>query len=289
MAIVTLAASRGDDPRSNPSSPYGEPSHRYETVNLYASGAAAAIELNRPGRMNAWNEQLGEDLLDAVRTLGGDPAVRAVLITGTGAAFSSGADLKARGEAVASGTIDSQRVLTEVYNPIIMGIRRMAKPVVAAVNGPAVGIGLSLALACDLVVAAESAYFLLAFSRIGLVPDGGSSMFAAERVGFTRAAQMALLAEPVPARQAADWGLINYAWPDEEFAGQAQALAQRLADGPTRAYAGIKRELNEWLLGTADSQLELEARTQQEMFTTSDAKEGVTAFLEKRAPRFTGA
>jgi 2-(1,2-epoxy-1,2-dihydrophenyl)acetyl-CoA isomerase len=289
MAIVTTADSPGEGPRGNQGSLPGEPSRRYETVNLYASGAIAAIELNRPGRMNAWNEQLGEDLLDAVRAVGGDPAVRAVLITGAGAAFSSGADLKARGEAVARGTVDSQRVLTEVYNPITMGIRRMAKPVVAAVNGPAVGIGLSLALACDLVVAAESAYFALAFSRIGLVPDGGSSMFVAERVGLTRAVQLALLAEPLPARQAVDWGLINYAWPDEEFPGQVQALAQRLADGPTRAYAGIKRELNEWLLGKADSQLELEARTQQEMFTTSDAKEGITAFLEKRAARFTGA
>jgi 2-(1,2-epoxy-1,2-dihydrophenyl)acetyl-CoA isomerase len=285
MAVV-MPASRGDD---LPFPAHGEPTRRYETVNLYAAGATAAIELNRPRRMNAWNEQLGADLLDAMRTVGGDPTVRAILITGAGAAFSAGADLKARAGAVAAGTVDSQRVLTEVYNPITMGIRRMAKPVVAAVNGPAVGIGLSLALACDLVVAAESAYFSLAFAGIGLVPDGGSSMFVAERVGLTRAAQMALLAEPVPARRAVDWGLINYAWPDAEFAGQAQALVQRLAAGPTRAYAGIKGELNEWLFGKADSQLELEARTQQEMSTTSDAREGVTAFLEKRAPRFTGA
>jgi 2-(1,2-epoxy-1,2-dihydrophenyl)acetyl-CoA isomerase len=285
MAVVMPAAAQGDDP---PYPPHGEPTRRYEAVNLYASGAAAAIELNRPQRMNAWDEQLGADLLDAIGAVGGDPSVRAVLITGAGAAFSSGADLKARGEAVASGTIDSQRVLTEVYHPIIMGIRQMAKPVVAAVNGSAAGIGLSLALACDLVVAAESAYFSLAFARIGLVPDGGSSMFVAERVGLTRAAQMALLAEPVPARQAVDWGLINAAWPDAEFAGQAGALIQRLAAGPTRAYAGIKGELNEWLLATAARQLDLEARTQQEMFTTSDAREGVAAFLEKRAPRFTG-
>jgi 2-(1,2-epoxy-1,2-dihydrophenyl)acetyl-CoA isomerase len=286
MTLVMPAASQGDDPRYPAP---GEPTRRYETVNLHADGAAAAIELNRPHRMNAWSEQLGEDLLDALRTVSEDPSVRAILITGAGAAFSSGADLKVRADAVASGTVDSHRVLTEVYNPIIMGIRRMAKPVVAAVNGPAVGIGLSLALACDLVVAAESAYFSLAFAAIGLVPDGGSSMFVAERVGLTRAAQMALLAEPVPARQAAEWGLINYAWPDAEFTGQARALVQRLAAGPTRAYAGIKGELNEWLFGKAASQLELEARTQQEMFTTSDAREGVTAFLEKRAPRFTGA
>lgn len=261
----------------------------YETVNLSASGASATIELNRPQRMNAWNGQLGEELLDAVRTVAGDASVRAVLITGAGTAFSSGADLKARGDQVASGTIDSQRILTEVYHPIVMTIRQMAKPVVAGVNGPAVGIGLSLALACDLVVAAETAYFSLAFSRIGLVPDGGSSMFVAERVGLTRAAQMALLAEPVPARQAADWGLINLAWPDAEFAANARALVQRLADGPTRSYAGIKRELNEWLFDRSDAQLQLEARTQQEMFATSDAKEGIAAFLEKRQPRFGGS
>jgi 2-(1,2-epoxy-1,2-dihydrophenyl)acetyl-CoA isomerase len=269
----------------------GEIAHRYETVNLYrdAGGAAAAIELNRPRRMNAWDEQLGADLLDAVRTVADDPSIRAALITGSGAAFSSGADLKARGDAVASGTMNPYQTLTEVYHPIIMGIRQMPKPVVAAVNGPAVGIGLSLALACDLIAAAESAYFALAFAAIGLVPDGGASMFVAERVGFTRAAQMALLAEPVPARQAADWGLVNYAWPDAEFAAQSAALLTRLASGPTRAYAGIKRELNEWMFDRRDNQLELEAQAQQEMFATRDAKEGVAAFLEKRPPGFKGS
>jgi 2-(1,2-epoxy-1,2-dihydrophenyl)acetyl-CoA isomerase len=269
----------------------GEIAHRYQTVNLYrdVGGAAAAIQLNRPRRMNAWDEQLGTDLLHAVRTVAEDPSIRAALITGSGAAFSSGADLKARGDAVASGTINPYQMLTEVYHPIIMGIRQMPKPVVAAVNGPAVGIGLSLALACDLIAAAESAYFALAFSAIGLVPDGGASMFVAERVGFTRAAQMALLAEPVPARQAADWGLINYAWPDAEFTAQSAALLTRLASGPTRAYAGIKRELNEWMFSSSDNQLELEARAQQEMFATSDAKEGVAAFLEKRQPGFSGS
>lgn len=266
-----------------------EPARRYETVNLYRNGAAAAIELNRPARLNAWDAQFGADLLDAVRTVAADPAVRAVLITGAGTAFSSGADLKANAEQWETGRLDPYRVLTQEYHPIIMGVRLMDKPVVAAVNGPAAGIGLSLALACDLVVAAESAYFSLAFAAIGLVPDGGSSMFVAERVGLTRAAQMALLAEPVTARQAVDWGLINLAWPDAEFAARARALVMQLADGPTRSYAGIKRELNEWLFARSDNHLELEAQAQQEMFGTSDAKEGLMAFVEKRPPRFTGA
>ena len=135
----------------------------------------------------------------------------------------------------------------------------MPKPVVAAVNGPAVGIGLSLALAADLVIARESAYFLLAFVNIGLVPDGGSSLFVPERVGFTRASEMAMLGERVPARQALEWGLINRVAADDEFEAEVDALAQRLATGPTRSYAGTKRQLNAWLYARMDEQLELEA------------------------------
>jgi 2-(1,2-epoxy-1,2-dihydrophenyl)acetyl-CoA isomerase len=266
-----------------------EPVRRYETVNYYRDGAVAGIELNRPHRLNAWDMRLGKDLLDAVGAVAADASVRAVLVTGAGAAFSSGADLKANTDARLAGKVDPGQTLTEVFNPLIMGIRQLAKPVVAAVNGPAVGIGLSLALACDLVVAAESAYFALAFAAIGLVPDGGASMLVAERVGLSRATEMAMLADRVPARQAADWGLINQAWPDEDFPARALALARRLADGPTLSYAGIKRQLNEWLLARSDNQLALEVRIQQEMFASADAKEGVAAFRDKRTPRFTGA
>jgi 2-(1,2-epoxy-1,2-dihydrophenyl)acetyl-CoA isomerase len=264
--------------------------HRdFGAVRVLRSGAAAMIELNRPERMNAWNTDLGVQLRDTVQDLGGDPAVRAVLITGSGRAFSSGADLRDDPERTPDGHPDVYRRLTERYHPIITGIRRMPKPVVAAVNGPAAGIGCSLALACDLVVAAESAYFLLAFVNIGLIPDGGSTMLVPTRVGLARAAELALLGERLPAPSALDWGLINRVVPDEELIPAAQALTLRLAAGPTRSYAGAKQALNAWLYGRMDDQLELEARLQQEMAGSSDFAEGVAAFAEKRSPSFTGA
>jgi 2-(1,2-epoxy-1,2-dihydrophenyl)acetyl-CoA isomerase len=261
---------------------------RYDTVNLYRRGTAAKLELNRPERMNAWNTQFGLDLLAAVQSLAEDPDVRAVLVTGAGRAFSSGADLKEGLEPTPDGHPDVYKVLTERYHPIIVTIREMPKPVVAGVNGAAAGVGLSLALACDLVVAAESAYFLLAFVNIGLVPDGGSSLLVPSRVGFARAAEMAMLGERVGARQALEWGLINQVWPDAELAARTDDLVSRLADGPTRSYAGAKRQLNSWLYQQMDEQLELEARVQQEMAASGDFAEGVTAFTEKRTARFRG-
>jgi 2-(1,2-epoxy-1,2-dihydrophenyl)acetyl-CoA isomerase len=246
------------------------------------------IELNRPDSLNAWDGALGEELLAAVREAAADAAVRAVVVTGAGRAFSSGADLKAGFEPTADGAPDVRTRLTQRYHPIITGIRRMPKPVVAAVNGPAVGIGCSLALACDLVLAAESAYFLLAFVNIGLVPDGGSSVLVPERIGFARAAEMAMLGERVPARQALEWGLVNRVVPDAELAEEARALAERLAAGPTRSYAGSKRQLNAWRFARMEEQLELEASIQQEMAGSGDFREGVQAFLERRSPRFQG-
>src|SRR3954451_6666882 len=263
----------------------------YETVNVHREGAAATIELNRPETLNAWNAQLGHDLLAAVTGVAEDEGVRAVVITGAGRAFSAGADLRDLSgpeERTPEGVPDVRRVLVERYHPIITTIRTMPKPVLAAVNGPAVGIGLSLALASDLVMAAESAYLLLAFVNIGLVPDGGSSLFVPTRVGLARAAEMAMLGERIPAAQALDWGLVNRVVPDEELEDAAGALLRRLAEGPTASYAGTKRQLNAWLYARMEAQLELEAQVQQEMAESGDFAEGVAAFVSKRQARFSG-
>ena len=262
---------------------------QYETVNLYRRGAGAKIELNRPERMNAWSDQFSLDLLEAIRVVTDDPEVRALVVTGAGRAFSSGADLKEAAEEGGDGTMDVYKILTERYHPLITGIRQMPKPVIAAVNGPAAGIGVSLALACDLVVAAESAYFSLAFVNIGLVPDGGSSLFVPSRVGFARAAELAMLGERLDARKAVDWGLINQVWPDGEFASRTNALLDRLASGATNSYAGTKRQLNKWLYEHMDDQLEFEAGIQREMAASGDFAEGLAAFADKRPPRFSGA
>jgi len=262
---------------------------QYETVNLYRRGPGAKIELNRPERLNAWSDQFSLDLLAAIREAEENPEIRAVVVTGAGRAFSSGADLKEAAERADGAPLDVYRILTERYHPIMTTIRVMPKPVIAAVNGPAAGIGLSLALACDLVVAAESAFFQLAFVNIGLVPDGGSSVFVPSRVGFTRAAELAILGERLDARTALDWGLINRVWPDGDFAEQTDALLDRLASGATKSYAGTKRQLNRWLYAQMDAQLEFEAGIQREMAASGDFAEGLAAFAAKRPPRFTGA
>src|SRR5215216_5054585 len=209
-----------------------------ETVTVTrgaSNGAELRIELNRPESMNAWDVQLGLDLRAAVEAAADDDSVRSVTITGAGRGFSSGADLKAGFDPTPEGHPDVGTALRERYHPIITTVRTMPKPVVAAVNGPAVGIGCALALACDLVIARESAYLLLAFANIGLAPDGGSSVFVPARAGFGRAAEMALLAERVPAPQALAWGLVNRVAADADFEAEVDALAERLATGPTRS------------------------------------------------------
>jgi 2-(1,2-epoxy-1,2-dihydrophenyl)acetyl-CoA isomerase len=267
-----------------------EPARSYETIELYRTGAAAKIVLNRPTRMNAWSSALSRDLLEVLRDIAADDAVRAVMLTGAGKAFCSGADLKesTEGARANDGVLDTDGILTRWYHPIVTTIREMPKPFISAVNGPAAGAGLSLALAADLVVAKESAYFLLAFVNIGLVPDGGGSLFVPARVGFARAAEMAMLGEPVSAAKAVDIGLINAVWPDTEFEKNAEALLLRLAAGPTRSYAGTKRELNHWLYSRMREHLALEASIQGELAKSKDFKEGIAAFLEKRPTSFTG-
>ena len=262
-----------------------------ETVNVTVEHGAATVELNRPHALNAWNHQLGADLLSALSAVAQDDAVRAVVLTGAGRAFSSGADLKdvSGGQTTQQGRPDVYSTLTERYHPIMRAVREMPKPVVAAVNGPAVGIGCSLALCCDLILAGESAYFLLAFVNIGLVPDGGSSLFVPTRVGMARASELSMLGERLPAERALEWGLINRVVPDDALAEEVAALAARLAAGPTRSYAGTKRQLNNWLYARMGEQLELEARIQQEMAGSEDFLEGAIAFVEKRQARFSGS
>lgn len=262
----------------------------YETVKWEQDGGVGRITLNRPETLNAWTEQFGHELNEVVNQRAADPSVRALLVTGEGRGFSSGADLKAGFSPHPDDQLpDVRRELTEVYHPIIVGIRELPKPVVAAVNGAAVGIGCSLALACDIVLAAESAFFGLAFVNIGLMPDGGSTLFVPAAVGKARSFQMAMLGERVPAAQALEWGLVNQVHPDGELLEAAGAMTARFAAGPTRSYAGTKRALNQMLYPNIEQQLDLEAELQHQLARTSDFMEGVGAFVEKRQASFTGA
>jgi 2-(1,2-epoxy-1,2-dihydrophenyl)acetyl-CoA isomerase len=253
-------------------------------------GGVGRITLNRPDSLNAWTDEFGRELKEAVTETAAQDSVRAVLITGAGRGFSSGADLKAGFDPHPDdGLPDIRKELDGLYHPIIAGVRRLEKPVVAAVNGPAVGIGASLAFACDLVLAAESAYFGLAFVNIGLMPDGGSTLFVPAAVGKARAFQMALLGERVPADRALEWGLVNQVHPDDRLMDEANALVERLANGPTRSYAGSKRALNRMLYPDLDGQLDLEAELQHALARTKDFQEGVAAFVEKREAAFQGS
>jgi len=259
-------------------------------VQWEQSDGIGRITLNRPETLNAWNDVFGKELSQVVNEEAADASVRAVLLTGAGRGFSSGADLKAGFDPDPDdGMPRIRQRLENLYHPIITGIRRIEKPVVAAVNGPAVGIGCSLALCGDLVLAAESAFFSLAFVNIGLMPDGGSTLFVPAAVGKARAFQMALLGERVEAQQALDWGLVNSVHADDKLMDEANKLVGKLAAGPTRSYAGSKKALNQMLYPDMDRQLKLEAELQHALGRTQDFMAGVGAFVAKEEPAFQGA
>src|SRR5947209_763987 len=218
--------------------------HELQTVRLQIDSGIATIVLNRPDALNAWTRALGEDMLAALERASGDSEVRVVVFTGAGRAFSSGADLKSGAELRPDGKPDVVKRLRDAYNPLLQRVRSVPKPVIAKVNGPAVGIGCSLALAADLVVAAESAYFLLAFVNIGLGLDGGASLTVPLHAGHARAFEMAFLGERIPASKALEWGLVNRVVADGELDAAVAELAERLRAAAPGALATIKRTIN---------------------------------------------
>ncbi|MEZ5122981.1 MAG: enoyl-CoA hydratase-related protein [Solirubrobacterales bacterium] len=261
----------------------------HETIRVTRDGAVAVVELQRPDSLNAINLAMGEELLDALRAIAGDRDIGAVVLTGAGRAFSSGADVRDIGGGLTpSGRPDVAGRLRGTLNPITLTLREMPQPVIAAVNGIAAGIGCSYALACDLVLAARSASLLLAFVNVALVPDGGASLLVSARGGLGCALEMSLLGEPLPAERAHAYGLVNRIEDDERLRGAALETAARLAAGPPETHAAIKRLLNEPYLEPLRRQLELEADAQALRVESAEAVEALGAFLQKRAPRFRG-
>ena len=254
-------------------------------LRLEVADRVATITLDRPDTLNALTVPLKEELLAALVRVGSDPAVRAVVVTGAGRAFCAGQDLRERLE---PGAAPLEVEIRERYNPVILAMRRLEKPIVGAINGIAAGAGASLAFACDVRIAAEGASFLLAFGRVGLIPDSGATWLLPRLVGAAKAAEMALAAEPLSAADAERLGLVARVVPAESVVGEAQAVAARLAAMAPQALALTKRALEASWTASLEAQLELEAELQGIAGATADHAEGIAAFLEKRPPRFTG-
>lgn len=258
---------------------------QYHTIKVDTDGATTTITLNRPERLNACPPQMADELRDVLSNPG---AARCFLITGEGRAFCSGADLASRGEQGVSGGRAAYDALSRSYNPLMMQMAHCAVPIVAAVNGPAAGIGCSIALAADLVVAGNSAYFLQAFVNIGLVPDGGASWMLPRLVGKARAMEMMLLGDRIGADKAEQWGLIHKAVADDALMEEARALATRLASGPTLALAQMRANIWRGLDQDFSTALHNEAVAQRAAGDSADALEGGMAFLQKRKASFQG-
>ena len=255
----------------------------YQTLTCDTKDCVAVITLNRADRMNALTTQMRAEITYAVTEAGKN--ARVVVITGAGKAFCSGQDL---GDGGSAASLDLERTLRDEYEPLLRAIVECSVPTIAAVNGPAAGAGANLALATDVVFATESAYFLQAFTRIGLIPDAGGTYMMPRQMGMAKAMGAALFADKISAKQADDWGMIWQAVPDAEFDAHWRAKAAQLAAGPTAAYAAVKQVIRGTWDHTMEEQLSLEAKAQGKCGKSRDFKEGVIAFTEKRAARFEG-
>ncbi len=255
----------------------------YKVIEYGVSDGIARLTLNRPDVLNSMNQQMRAEITEALRQAG--QTAKVLVISGNGRGFCSGQDL---GGASDVAHIDLEGTLRDEYEPMLRAIYDCPIPTIAAVNGPAAGAGANLALAADVVIATESAYFMQAFSLIGLIPDAGGTYFMPRNMGFAKAMGAALFGDRISAREAADWGLIWACVPDAEFAAHVQSRAEKLAAGPTEAYRLIKAALRASFDNTLDAQLALEADLQGRAGRTRDFAEGVIAFIEKRKPRFAG-
>lgn len=260
----------------------------FETITYSAENGVARLTLNRPERLNSFTIQMHEEVRKALDLLSADESIRTLLITGTGRGFCAGQDLSDRAVAPGGDSIDLGESVEKRYNPLIRTLTSLPMPVVCAVNGVAAGAGASIAFACDMVIAAKSAKFIMSFANIGLVPDSGGSWVIPRLVGQARALSMALTGDPVSAEQAADWGLIWKTAEDEELISEANALAEKFASAPTRGLAETKNLIRTAFTRSLPDQLNLERDKMQELGRSQDYKEGVDAFMNKRKPTFKG-
>lgn len=259
----------------------------YETLGFETSDGVACITFNRPKVGNAVSPLMAKEISEVAVRCDDDPDIRAVVITGTGKLFCAGGDLSAFAEAGES----AKSLIKIMAGDLHIGLSRMTRmdaPVIAAVNGTAGGAGMSLVMAADLAISAESAKFTMAYTNAGLSPDGSSTFFMPRRIGDRRTRELMLTNRVLDAREAEAWGIVNQVVTDDEVLSTAMALAKKLASGPTRAYGAVKALLNETFEHGLEAQMELEARTIANLVATDDGREGIAAFLEKRKPTFTG-
>jgi 2-(1,2-epoxy-1,2-dihydrophenyl)acetyl-CoA isomerase len=262
----------------------------FENIRLDVEGGIARLTLNRPDKLNSFTGAMHAELRTALDHVQGDKSIRVLVLTGAGRAFCAGQDLGDPAMAMVAGqpAPDIGNVVEQNYKPLVLRLQNLRVPTVAAVNGIAAGAGASVALACDLVIAGKSASFLQAFSKIGLVPDTGSTWFLPQRIGMARAMGLAMLADKLPAEKAAEWGLIWQVVEDGELAASVDKLAAQLATMPTKALVRTRQAMHAAPTHTLEQQLSMEGGFMRELGWSPDYAEGVAAFMEKRAPRFTG-